>query len=529
MANDKAIELKSKLIKIRKSINDINKLGFDTIYIETKLRVIFDKLDNKTNETINKINCYTNYSEALKDLIELEEICDKYNIYFRLNNYYLYLNEIKLTKDNIPEIVKEVKTLLKELKNSSNMLYEQEQNIIENFYKGVYKVIKEELLLNFSELFDYCHNNDIDSSYIGEEIKNEIESIDLDKYPEIKIKLYSLLKKGLNVNLLDIDLLNAIIYKDKKTELESLVVNQTKELIRKINSNEETIKNYSDNKGELTSKINENKAYLNKYRKIIIKRIISFILSGTVVIASYKELFNILKSSDNFYSKTYKIYTEEYNSYTDEITTEESKITNPYDTKDIVKLNSYGNIINGVVADYRIRCIYDLSSLNYENIEDYKNYYLSHLNTLNPTSKNDINLSTQNHPIYDNVEYFDITRSFIDMASVEKTFDFSIAVMLCSIISFIIFGILLLILAHIGIFNETYVLENIKKLNLKNKQDILKLNQINKELLSIVDANEELKNKFNLELQKYPTLIEKMQKELSVISQKEESNNLKKI
>ena len=241
MTTDTAQVYKAKLIEITKKISDIESLGFNVANLNKVLNEIIEKYQVSIKKSKNNsfegfiINDYTN---AINELNKLDSALDKYNIYFKAYNYSMYILGLSINESNIDTIKEEIKRLLNDLRNSSNIDYDDEKAIVESVYDVVYKVICYEIEnYNQSEIFNYCNKYETDKLYIHDIIRRELSKIDLFKYPEIQQEIYNIQKEGLNSNYFNIELLRKIIYRDKKEELVKSVKKRTNEILKLHNQN----------------------------------------------------------------------------------------------------------------------------------------------------------------------------------------------------------------------------------------------------------------------------------------------------
>lgn len=119
---------------------------------------------------------------------------DEYNIYIKIYYYTKYLAELDLIKENISEIINEIKLLLRGIRNSSMMDYEDEKHLVEPFYKMIFKVVYKEIYFyRKSDLLEYCKqvtiNYDLDKILIELPLGNVVE------YDVIENAIINCLKK----------------------------------------------------------------------------------------------------------------------------------------------------------------------------------------------------------------------------------------------------------------------------------------------------------------------------------------------
>ena len=514
MTTDTVQVYKAKLIEITKKISDIESLGFNVANLNKVLNEIIEKYQVCIKKSKNNnfegfiINDYTN---AINELNKLDSALDKYNIYFKAYNYSMYILGLNINESNIDTIKEEIKRLLNDLRNSSNIDYDDEKAIVESVYDVVYKVICYEIEnYNQSEIFNYCNKYETDKLYIHDIIRRELSKIDLFKYPEIQQEIYNIQKEGLNSNYFNIELLRKIIYRDKKEELVKSVKKRTNEILKLHNQNLEQInklnsdiKCYSDEYESINRKIKRN------YLKIL-RKSISILLSISIPFASYffaKK--SALKSSS--YNKEYYHTTDcVYNSYTDkvEIIENEKEEINS-DSKTCI-LKEYSEVIDASNKVYRNELSYDLSFLGYDDIDDYINYYNSNPNIIpyeeNKVDQKDIDINVED-------SYYELIYKYVDEESKVIEMDMEELNKDCLLLTLIFTGICMIILgppSFLNMFEIADIISEIKEEDKYKRRIKATLLRNNRELLKIIGENEELKLRFNNEVQKYPELISKI-------------------
>lgn len=144
MNTDVAISYKAKLIEIDNKIREIEKIGFDVTKIREELDII--KIENNNDIKSSKKNSFegfiiNDYINATGKLEKLEVKLENYTIYVKTYYYVKYLNKVNITSENLNEIIDEIKLLLRKIRNSSVVDYEDEKQVVEPFYNAILKVI----------------------------------------------------------------------------------------------------------------------------------------------------------------------------------------------------------------------------------------------------------------------------------------------------------------------------------------------------------------------------------------------------
>ena len=130
MNTDVAISYKAKLIEIDNKIREIEKIGFDMSKIREELDSI--KIENNNDIKSSKKNNFegfiiNDYINATGKLEKLEVKLENYTIYVKTYYYVKYLNKVNITNENLNEIIDEIKLLLRKIRNSSVVDYEDEK------------------------------------------------------------------------------------------------------------------------------------------------------------------------------------------------------------------------------------------------------------------------------------------------------------------------------------------------------------------------------------------------------------------
>ena len=291
MVTDTALEYNGKILKLNKMISDLETLGFELSNIKNKVEVINNKVLNEANTKANshEFEVITIYTNGISDLTKIEVIIENnYSVYFKIYNHALYILELDITNENIGEIVSSLKTVIDKLHNTSNIIYDKEKLIVETVYEAIYKVIKSEIIINgHSKIYDYTKMVDVDSYYLHNLVKNELDGINLDKYSDIKRLIYKINSVGFDSNYFEIELIKEIIFKDKKEELSLIAQKSIKNLANQINVidsicliKEEEIISSKNREQEIKKRISE-------ARKDIAKKIVALSLASSIPIGSF--------------------------------------------------------------------------------------------------------------------------------------------------------------------------------------------------------------------------------------------------
>lgn len=536
MVTDTALEYNGKILKINKMISDLETLGFELSNIKNKVDDINNKVLNEatSKENSHEFEVISIYTNGINELTKIEAIIENnYSVYFKIYNYALYILELDITNENIGEVVSSLKTIIDKFHNTSNIVYDKEKLIVETVYEAIYKVIKSEILINGnSKIYDYTKMVDVDSYYLHNLVKNELDGINLDKYSDIKRLIYKINSSNFDSNYFDIELIKEIIFKDKKEELELIAQNNIMHLANQINDID--MKCFKT-EGEITSYSSKGKVIrtrINVIRKDIAKKIVALSLASSIPIGSFlgfKKLFTSI--IDPFCDVTTKTYNSYYdNTQIDEGIININKVPSDQNQRVVVK-----RYLPYVMSDnpYREIEIYNLPYKEDYEFED----YIADISNGDVLPNKEIEEMNDNSTVY-TTDYFEVIYRYVDFES-KHISDVDIA--LTSIVSLIItFFITLFENLTISCFERggeffttrlkdiLFDIKEIKNLKQSKKDQIkLLLNNV-KLLLDEIKNSKELRELFNNELAKHPELVEMATKELINYKPSEEVSHIVK-
>ena len=523
MNTDVAISYKAKLIEIDNKIREIEKIGFDVTKIREELDSI--KIENNNNIKSSKKNSFegfiaTDYINATGKLEKLDAKLDSYTIYVKTYYYVKYLNKVNITSENLNEIIDEIKQLLKGLRNSSVVDYEDEKNIVELFYKEIVEVIFKEIKLNQkSELLEYCKSDSNDTMFISLMIEEYISTLDLTKYPEIEAGYYNV-KKNLNASeFLDNSFIKTIVFRDEKEKLEESLKDEMTDLLSLIDESDNRI--YHTYSSYKTS--NDDVHYFKKSCKESVLKLFTSLISTAITlslsVSIFSGVFSWFKKFTSEYS--YETNTEIYNSITKQVTStsarekmgvldasnQEQTYLIEYhvlDDKTAKKEGRASREYNYGAAEAKLKLretqTYDLSFLGYDDIEKYIEYIQS--NSLLPEAeKNIIDISKSPIEYTELIDYYEIIYKTIDLESEEFE---STATALNVLLALLASGLFLLIFHRLAKINFSYFED--KKYLKKDKKELLKNTKI---LLDEIGKNDDLRQQFNIEMSKHSEIFTK--------------------
>ena len=483
------------------------------------------KVENNNDIKKSKKNSFegfiaTDYINAIGKLEKLDAKLDSYTIYVKAYYYVKYLNKVNISVENINEIINEIKQLLKGLRNSSVVDYEDEKNIVELFYKEIVEVIFKEIKLNQkSELLEYCKSDSNDTMFISLMIEEYISTLDLTKYPEIEAGYYNV-KKNLNASeFLDNSFIKTIVFRDEKEKLEESLKDEMTDLLSLIDESDNQI--YHTYSSYKTS--NDDVHYFKKSCKESVLKLFTSLISTAITlsisIGIFSGVFSWFKKFTSEYS--YETNTEIYNSITKQVTSSSTREKmgvldasnqeqtylieyHVLDDKTAKKEGRASREYNYGVAEAKLKLretqTYDLSFLGYDDIEKYIEYIQS--NSLLPEAeKNIIDISKSPIEYTELIDYYEIIYKTIDLESEEFESTETALNVLCALLAS---GLFLLIFHRLAKINFSYFED--KKYLKKDKKELLKNTKI---LLDEIGKNDELRQQFNIEMSKHSEIFTK--------------------
>ena len=438
MNTDVALNYKALLIEIENKIKEIKSIGFDVSQLNEKLDSI--KLNNSNNVKISKKQSFdgfltSDYTNAINNLNKLQAKLDEYNIYIKIYYYTKYLVELDLTKENISEIINEIKLLLRGIRNSSMMDYEDEKHLVEPFYKMIFKVIYKEIYFyRKSDLLEYCKQDSIDSSFIANIVEEYLEEINLLNYKDIKLNYYNIKKNSNLSDILDLEFIKSIVFRDEKEKLEEDLKIKYSEIISEINKSNGYIKSALKQRNSIEKSIEESQPHYYSLIRKLIKSIVSFAITLSIPVGVFFGSFHLCKNVTSIYS--YQTKTSTYSTLNDDIIISNKKETyeNEYSPENIAYLiryevlsdqearkqtrNSEFSNYDELSAKYKLRKSfrYDLSFLGYDDIDKYIEYVKSSSELPEPKA-GIVDVSSENDNYNNLVDYYEIVYKLVDLES----------------------------------------------------------------------------------------------------------------
>ena len=178
-----------ELYKTKKIISKLKDLGLNTTNYENTVYDI-EEICKNNNKMDLKRSFYTpfvtnyledNYSIAIDRLRIVQEELSKYDIYTKVslftNIFKNIVKDNKITPKQLDEIVPQLISVLNDLNKIKTLDYTVEKNIIENIYKITYYLLKEEIKLDKTTLYNFLLKDEVNTIYLDKEISMELKQL----------------------------------------------------------------------------------------------------------------------------------------------------------------------------------------------------------------------------------------------------------------------------------------------------------------------------------------------------------------
>lgn len=521
MANytNPALVYKSTLYDVKKKIRDIEACGINTDKYKETLKSIANNLENnvKTNskqdKNISSMFLELDYTRGINELKQLERVLDNFMLYVRAYNTSC-LAQIKLDSENITSvevntIVDKILEMLKQIKNGT--YFNKDVECIENkFFEVVYNLIKLEVAVNgCSRLYDYSKNYNEELYFINKYLNKDISKLDLNdsKYTKLKERIYELNSDDIKDNDFDLEVIKLLLSFDNNCSIKNNCVMKLEGIISELDLSRSKIKNRAIKLEKVKKKLELAKEeYSKSVRNLFLRSGCALLTVSTIVGSAFAIHAGVKKvKGKDCYKRTITTYSEWNGLNT---------------TEDLIEVKNFGGYENktylrvyGLWEEYydyslRMNCYkrnvkeYDLSNYNFDNIEE---YVTRDIDSFNVTYNEYEQAETSVSQLYTN-EITEVEKSYIDTSNVLENFNNKDYKM--GLISAYLFYISILY----WIFDRSrsgynylwccfskmkdYINEFFENKKLKEEQ-LIRLQNIVSEILTLVNNNEELKLEFN--------------------------------
>ena len=253
------IKYDALFISVRDMINVLEGIG---INVSEYSAIISDILDN------------CSYEEGGEKLKEIKSLLAKYEWCFAVSEFIDCVPG-EFDENNINDVSAKAVECIKKI-NSANIERNREVNeFLEEFYDLIYLVIKEEVILDKSYLFDFVKSDDNFSIIIGDLVRSDINTIRLGKMGDVKLLHDQLDIKG----YLDRDLIKIINDRDKLIDSDMHDFNV--EFFKKNRD----IEDLENNVNSLHNDFSSQRSYLIELKDRLFKLGLSLGLAGVLAIS----------------------------------------------------------------------------------------------------------------------------------------------------------------------------------------------------------------------------------------------------
>ena len=421
MERDLAIVYKTELYKINKTIDRLKKVGLDTTKYENLIYEIDETCCQSNKEDLKKSfdtpfmvdYLEANYSKAINELKKIEHELSKYEVYLKVRSFTNVLENIisnnNLEEKEILELEPKLIGLLNSLKKSNTLDYQVEGKLIDNIYKVTYYLLKEEVKLELTSLYEELSKDSIHTTYLDKEISSELDSLDKNdvKNNDIFNRRDLIDSNGINSHYLDYELLSLIVDSTKKEK--------TREDITELYQLYKTIKIGLFNR---SNRINLCYNWAKDYREErvsikkstrYIKNIGSVILSASVITTLFGGAYRLAKSQAYSHPDLKSTTITTYDTRNNSEETTEPFYSDKTEGTIVTEYEPYQKKLGGF---YRYVTTYNLGEVNDLSNEEILNLNFEGLGIEgNRQRENKDTLTYEN--VYDNI-YYIITKTNVD-------------------------------------------------------------------------------------------------------------------
>lgn len=438
---DLAIKYQAKLIEVQGNLEKLKTLEIKTTMVETEINKIdsslekdvadcYEKFSNMNSDSMLKESLSSIYNIKMKSLDKINDrITSEYEEYHKIYTDLKYIQERLKENENIElsTIVSNTLSLLKRMRYSSTIDYEQERKIVEEVYQVVYQVMKIELVsLGTDTILNEVKNHEQDISYITKLIKEEGLKLQ-DSNKQIQLKLREIDKYGFdNTYYLDKDLIKTLALLENPNLLSPIKDNFLTKL-----ENYQDVLNKIQKGNQLNEKGKERVLELKKINKKLSyqklgKKISLCINLGLLAVALFHEIkFSKNLAVDTVYKTTTIVY-DSSNPNQGEVVTKEEYVKEMENSIHLVEYSpwdrpgyfrsKYKRTVYTYFKDSNRSSNFNLWGL-YDNLEEYLSSDLKNVLIYNETTESsteipeDLNSYSENKYVITQVKQ---DRSMVD-------------------------------------------------------------------------------------------------------------------
>ena len=517
---DQALQYKSLLNKVNIIINNVSKLGMDVEKYKKTLEDIINEVESSTAVSKSKpkscsgMMLVCDYTTGIKKLMALEFELKDYELYFKALNICelvsmkLNKSDILERKEDIKSYVNEIIKVLRAIKFSSTSYYGNKRKIVERIYGIAYKLIQLEIVLfGNSEIYDYINSDDTDIFFIDECVRKDVEKLDMedDKNKKIKEKIYDISSKGLDTSYFDIELIKLLIAREDNFNADN-VLSQLDNLRKEMNGNVWECKKLTNSYQNLLNDLHVDKTLVKKYKNRIIGRIVSIVLSASIIGGAFVggNLLSKKIASKDAHPKMTTTYSKEYGKKTEN---SYSFVEDKEQDKNYLKVYTdwRDSIWNGITRDVYA---YDVSDIKLDTIEEYLDLNYENLDYEKDTISGDDN----NQEILLQRGYTEVEQILIDRDKVETIVNFDeymgSLILIYSLLIVVTLGIEYISCKKeeennfVGVITNLYYLKKYdiyeyRDNKFKYSEKLSECKKVLNDLLAEINKHDELKRKFD--------------------------------
>ena len=179
--DDLLIKYNSQLLKLKHSIFELNKEGFDLKQEQDKI----EQVESDTNKRLFLLNSDSD-EEAIKNLYKesiekLEKIELSHYIYYKFyNDCEDIIKKLRsVDVSNINEIITQVLSLLEAIREGLIIISDEDRYLLEKVFKTIYEVLKVSFLYGKGkELLKEINEVEIIKAYVNKYIEEDVKKID---------------------------------------------------------------------------------------------------------------------------------------------------------------------------------------------------------------------------------------------------------------------------------------------------------------------------------------------------------------
>lgn len=405
-----------ELYKTKKIISKLKDLGLNTTNYENTVYDI-EEICKNNNKMDLKRSFYTpfvtnyledNYSIAIDRLRIVQEELSKYDIYTKVslftNIFKNIVKDNKITPKQLDEIVPQLISVLNDLNKIKTLDYTVEKNIIENIYKITYYLLKEEIKLDKTTLYNFLLKDEVNTIYLDKEISIELEQLNKNdtKNNDVFSRKNLLDLKGFNSHYLDYELLRLLVKVNKQEE----DINELFKLTSLYQEIDNKLGIYKEKLNNISHKVKVNNDHILYYKKLsrYLKNIGRIAVSASLITALFGGAYFLARKDNYDHPSLRKTYITTYDSRDNSEKTAEAFYAKSKEYTEGVNVIKYEPYIRKNGNFYRYITTYNLGDINNLTNEEILKIDFDNLD-IKSDKKKDTTDTLNYENIYNNVFY----------------------------------------------------------------------------------------------------------------------------